>query len=112
MCYAVVIENAGRNYSAFFRPAIWASNSLIMAPMACNPVAHGRTIPPRFEVEFAIRRRLQSVDECLPRGFGFQAAELLRGNDDDLVTSVNGDVLRSLAACQTHEFAEPRAVAF
>jgi hypothetical protein len=52
--------------------------------------------------------RLHGFNECLARRATFETAELLGRNDDHLVASMHGDVLRSLASYLTDEFAEAR----
>src|ERR1700716_3057123 len=61
-----------------------------------------------FEVYLAIRRCLHRRDQRLTGGPSLEAAELLRGNNDDFVAPVHGDVLRSLAADLAHKLAKSR----
>jgi len=53
-----------------------------------------------------MRGGLDRFDQSLSRDVSLQPAEFLRGDDDDFVATVNGDVLGSFAADLAHQFAE------
>jgi len=50
-----------------------------------------------------VRVRLHGFNECLPGRATFETAEFLGRNDDHLVASMHGDVLRCLASYLTDE---------
>lgn len=55
-----------------------------------------------------MRRGLQGGDERRAAEIALQAAKFFGGDDDNLIASVDGDVLRPFRAHAPHKFAEPR----
>jgi len=55
-----------------------------------------------------VRRGLHRSYESRTRKTAPEAAKFLRGDDDDLIPSVHRDVLRTLVADTSNEFAETR----
>jgi len=53
-----------------------------------------------------MRGRLHGFNECLTPRAAFEASKLLGGDDDHLVATVYGYVLRTLASNSADEFAE------
>jgi hypothetical protein len=62
----------------------------------------------RFNLDVTVRRSLQGVDQCLAGVAALEASELFGGNDDNFIATMDGDVLRPLAAHQPHQLAEAR----
>jgi hypothetical protein len=63
---------------------------------------------PRFEIDFAMGRRLHHGEKSLAGQPPFQAAKLLRRNDHDFVAAVYGDVLWTFRAHTPNKFTETR----
>lgn len=55
-----------------------------------------------------MRRCLQGVDQLLPGTRTFQAVKLVCVDNNDSVTAMQRDVLRSVAMRQAHQLAESR----
>jgi len=55
-----------------------------------------------------MRRRLKGIYQCLSGQAAFEAAKLLGGDDDHLVSSMNGHVLRTFAVYKSHQLAKTR----
>jgi len=53
-------------------------------------------------------RSLKRIDQQLPRAPAFEAPELVGINDNDGISAMQRDVLRAIAVCQAHQFAEAR----
>jgi hypothetical protein len=61
-----------------------------------------------LEVDVAGRRCLHCRDESRAGQIALQPPKFFGGDDDDLITSVNSDVLRTFGAHAAHEFAKAR----
>ena len=61
-----------------------------------------------FDVEIAVGRCLHSLDERLAGRVTFEAPKFFGRNNHDLVATMHGDVLRTLASYLADEFAEAR----
>ena len=55
-----------------------------------------------------MRGGLHRSDESRTRNIAPEAAKFLRGDDDDFISSMHRDVLRTLVADTSNEFAETR----
>ncbi len=55
-----------------------------------------------------MRRGLESGNECCAAEIALQAAKIFGGDDDNLIASVDGNVLRPFRVHAPHKLAEPR----
>lgn len=69
---------------------------------------HGHRCAARFDLDLAMRRRLQSLDQQLAGSRALQAIEFVCVDNDHRIAAMQRHVLRPLAMCHAHEFAESR----
>ena len=70
--------------------------------------AHGQPFALRFDINLAVRRCLQGVDQRRAGTIALKAVKFLRRHNDHLIAPMHSHVLRPLAAGTSHQLAEPR----
>ena len=68
--------------------------------------AHRHPVALRFDVDIAVRRGLHRGDQRIAAALALKAAELFGRDDNDLVASMHGDVLRAFATHTPHQLAK------
>lgn len=69
---------------------------------------HGHGTAPWLDLNLAMWRSLQGINQQLAGSAALQALKFVSGDHHHRIAAVRRHVLGSIAVCQAHEFAEPR----